>query len=129
MRGKGDGEIPIATKIRKIVYRKYFGRCAYCGHPITQKGMHVDHIHPRRRGGKDNIENLNPACQPCNNYKMTFSIEGLRREIGRQVERGRRYSVNFRLAERYGLIKVTNNPIVFYFETALRRRSTCIQKI
>lgn len=84
--------------------------------------MQVDHIHPKRRGGSDDIGNLNPSCFACNNYKMTFLIEELRRAVGRQVERARRYSVNFRLAERYGLIKETGNPVVFYFERALPRR-------
>jgi len=108
-----------STKIRKQVHQKFDGRCAYCGHEITKQQMQVDHIHPKAFNGSDNLDNLNPACHPCNNYKITFSVEELRRQIGRQVERGRRHSVNFRLAERYGLIEVTNAPVIFHFERVL----------
>ena len=113
----------VSTKIRKQVYQKFDGRCAYCGYEITQGQMQVDHIHPKALNGSDDMENLNPACHPCNNYKVTFSIEELRRQIGRQVERARRYSVNFRLAERYGLIELTGSPVVFYFERARTGRT------
>lgn len=105
-----------STEIRKQVHQKFDGRCAYCGHEITQQQMQVDHIYPKALNGSNGMENLNPACHMCNNYKLTFSVEELRRQIGRQVERGRRSSVNFRLAERYGLIELTGNPVVFYFE-------------
>lgn len=110
-----------STKIRKQIHGKYHGRCAYCGHEITQKAMQVDHIKPRYLGGTDDMENLNPACSACNNYKLTYSIEELRMHISKQVERAREKSVNFRLAERYGLIELTGNPVVFYFETEHER--------
>ncbi len=62
------------------------------------------------------IENLFPACAPCNLFKGALSVEGMRKEISRQVERARAYSVNFRTAERFGLIEVTEKPVVFWFE-------------
>ena len=54
---------------RLIVYNKYNGHCAYCGHEININEMQVDHIHPQRLGGTDDISNLNPACRLCNHYK------------------------------------------------------------
>ncbi|EBA1981653.1 HNH endonuclease, partial [Salmonella enterica] len=39
-----------------------------------------------------------------------------RKQVSLQVERGRRSSVNFRTAERFGLISVVNKPVVFWFE-------------
>ena len=111
-----------STKIRKQVHEKFGGRCAYCGHEITQKQMQVDHIHPRSLNGADSMDNLYPACHACNNYKLTFSVEQLRHKIADQVRLARDYSVNFRLAERYGLIEVTNVPVVFHFERALQQQ-------
>lgn len=113
-----------STKIRKQVHAKFDGRCAYCGYEITQKAMQVDHIKPRYLNGTDDMENLNPACFSCNNYKLTFSIDELRQQISKQVERGREYCVNFRLAERYGLIKTTGAPVVFHFERVLQRQGS-----
>lgn len=119
--------------MRETVYLKYDGHCAYCGSPITIKEMHVDHIIPKYRhsqihdclivGGKkfteygvNDIRNLNPACGVCNRWKSTYSVEEFRHEIYMQVERLRKNSAPFRMAERYGTVKATNNPVVFYFE-------------
>jgi predicted restriction endonuclease len=104
------------TKIRELVHQKYDGRCAYCGHEITQRQMQVDHIKAKVEGGSDDMDNLNPACRACNNYKLWFSINDLRNKIHDQVRLARQYSVNFRLAERYGLIETTGAAVVFYFE-------------
>ena len=106
----------LSTKERAKIHAKFNGRCAYCGHKITQKAMQVDHVKPVYLNGSNSDENLFPACFACNNYKLTYSVEELRAQIGKQVERARENSVNFRLAERYGLIEVTDNPVVFYFE-------------
>ena len=111
-----------STKIRKEVHQKFDGRCAYCGHEITQQQMQVDHIRPRALNGANSMDNLNPSCHACNNYKLTWSLDMLRNRISDQINLARRYSVNFRLAERYGLIEVTGKPVVFYFERVLDRR-------
>ncbi len=112
--------------LRDQVFRKYGGRCAYCGQALVLgHKMQVDHIEPvfRNRDGDkerikegDTIENLNPACIRCNQYKSTMSIETFRAEIKEQVARARRKSRNFRIAEDYGLIKETGIDVVFYFE-------------
>lgn len=57
-----------------------------------------------------------PSCAPCNLLKTTYSLEMFRKQVSLQVERGRRSSVNFRTAERFGLISVVNKPVVFWFE-------------
>lgn len=35
----------------------------------TQRPTTADHIKPRSRGGTDDLENLQPACAPCNSSK------------------------------------------------------------
>jgi hypothetical protein len=62
------------------------------------------------------LEKLFPACAPCNLFKSVFSIEQFRHEIQMQVDRARKTSVNFRTAERFGLVKVEARPVVVYFE-------------
>lgn len=42
------------------------GRCVYCGEPATTR----DHIIPINRGGTDYIDNIAPACFPCNASKQ-----------------------------------------------------------
>jgi 5-methylcytosine-specific restriction endonuclease McrA len=104
----------IHKSIKDKVKRRYDYHCAYCGCEPTK--LQVDHIIPVVMGGTDDIENLIPSCAPCNNYKSSWTIEQFRTNLELQVERARKQSVNFRLAERFGLIEVINKPIKFYFE-------------
>ena len=101
---------------RQAVYQKYSGRCAYCGDEIEYNAMQVDHIKPKEYGGADHFDNYNPSCRACNNFKNVWKVEEFRRELQEQVKRAKRYSVNFRMAEKYGLIAVIDEPIIFYFE-------------
>ena len=108
--------------LRERIHQKYNGHCADCGQEITVKGMHIDHLVPLYRGNPNfgaitNDEaNLMPSCASCNNRKAVLTMEIFRLEIEAQVARLRRDSGAFRLAERYGLIKETGEPVRFYFE-------------
>lgn len=44
--------------------------CAYCG----GSGGVIDHIIPRRDGGRDEWENFTSACNNCNSRKGTMSL-------------------------------------------------------
>jgi 5-methylcytosine-specific restriction endonuclease McrA len=48
----------------------YAGRCFYCGEikPLTR-----DHMIPLSRGGTNAIDNIAPACGPCNRRKGTMT--------------------------------------------------------
>ena len=120
----------ISKKIREEIWYKYGKKCAYCGSNLEYKKMQVDHIKPLyrndnvktlevwgvERGGND-IDNLKPSCARCNRWKSTFSLEQFREEISKQCERLKRDSSQYRMAIDYGLIKETDNKIVFWFET------------
>lgn len=130
----------LTPKQRAILRMKFDGKCAYCGCELPEKGWHADHVEPilristqdmnaaekglwklkntgeSYRPHLDNLENIFPACQPCNLLKSTYSVEMFRKQISLQVERGRKSSMNFRTAERFGLIKTTDIPVVFWFE-------------
>lgn len=115
---KGEG-----MKInREKVLNKYGGRCAYCGCEITLKNFQVDHIHPKCRShfkpdlDENRFENLNPACRKCNKFKDAFLLEEFRREISCQVSRLLERNAQFNRALKYNQLKITESPIVFYFE-------------
>lgn len=111
-------------ELRLKVYNKYERHCAYCGIKLDNiKKMEVDHIRPQRKyyqeysvGEKDNINNLNPSCRVCNRFKGGMSIEELRGALSMQIDRARNYSINYRMAEKYKLVKVLEKDIVFCFE-------------
>ncbi|ENB7760679.1 HNH endonuclease [Salmonella enterica subsp. enterica serovar Bredeney] len=127
-------------KQRERLRMKFGGRCAYCGCVLPENGWHADHVQAVLRKSErcmkaaekgifrlkttgevfrpeaDCPENIFPSCAPCNLLKTTYSLEMFRKQVSLQVERGRRSSVNFRTAERFGLISVVNKPVVFWFE-------------
>lgn len=100
------------------VFEKTNGHCAYCGKDLKRgsQKIEIDHAFPIYYGGDNSIRNLLLSCPQCNNFKHSFSIEELRNELLKQIDRARRYSVNFRFAEKYGLIEIKENKIEFYFE-------------
>ena len=128
--------MPIPKKSREIVLNKYGGRCAYCGCELKGK-FQVDHLISQRNfewhlrnqykipaflehltlADVNHIDNLMPACCSCNNYKSTCDLETFRKEIQMQPERLMRAKPMVRLAERFGLVKIQEKPVVFYFET------------
>ncbi|EDD8367775.1 HNH endonuclease [Salmonella enterica subsp. enterica serovar Ball] len=130
----------LTRKQQERLRMKFGGRCAYCGCVLPEKGWHADHVQAVLRKSErcmkaaekgifrlkttgevfrpeaDCPENIFPSCAPCNLLKTTYSLEMFRKQVSLQVERGRRSSVNFRTAERFGLISVVNKPVVFWFE-------------
>ncbi len=116
-------------EIRHKVYNKYNGHCSYCGCEITYKQMQVDHIMAVYRNypdselerqnitrGRDIIENYNPACKSCNSSKGTLCIEKFRKQLMKRLDNQRRDSSQFRILERYGIIKQSKQNVQFYFE-------------
>lgn len=102
-------------EIRQQVYNKYNGKCAYCGCDVEYKNMQVDHINAKYLGGKDNIENLQPACRNCNFYKATFDIETFKKRIADIPTQLEKLFI-FRVALKYGLIEIKHKKIKFEFE-------------
>jgi 5-methylcytosine-specific restriction endonuclease McrA len=105
---------PIPKLVRQRVKERFDGRCGYCGE--KPRALVIDHVIPVQSGGTNIESNLMPACASCNNYKMVWSLERFREELAEQVNRLRQYSVNYRLAERFGLVAPTGAQIVFHFE-------------
>ncbi|MCF7805417.1 MAG: HNH endonuclease [Candidatus Marinimicrobia bacterium] len=52
---------------RKNIMRRDEFKCQYCGKHDSQ--LTIDHVTPKRHGGKDTWENLVTACIRCNNTK------------------------------------------------------------
>lgn len=106
---------------RQKVYKKFDGHCAYCGCEIEFKRMQVDHFWPKQLAhhepdlDNDRFENLMPSCQPCNIHKHGMRPEVWRSELGRQLSMLMK-NAQFKRVLRFGLIELTQIPIIFYFE-------------
>jgi 5-methylcytosine-specific restriction endonuclease McrA len=107
----------ISKKTRERVAVKTDKKCGYCGVDLPNR-WHVDHIEPYAKNrSKCEIDNYMASCPQCNRFKSSFTVEAFRRELEYQLGNARKYSVNFRFAEKYGQVIATPKPIVFYFET------------
>ena len=105
--------LPKALRVR--VYKKYAGRCAYCGKKIRYEDMQVDHIKAVYLGGDNSFNNLLPACRSCNFYKASYNVDEFRQQIGLITARLPKELI-YRIALDYGLIQETGNEVIFYFE-------------
>jgi 5-methylcytosine-specific restriction endonuclease McrA len=102
-------------KTIKAVFDKTDGRCWYCG-KLFEDDHTIDHVLPRSRGGKEDIENLVPCCKPCNSAKRDKTIIEFRRMY--QKQRGMVFN---KLQEewliRNGIEIPEPEKIYFYYET------------
>lgn len=121
---------------RQALKNKYDVRCAYCGTELPER-WHADHFKPVVRELKsqktstgsyrvvtgkplepqnDVIENMMPACPPCNISKGSQSIESWRTWLAGHVNSLNWYHPIYRISKAFGLISETGNPVKFHFE-------------
>lgn len=120
---------------REALRAKFGGRCAYCGCELDK--MHADHMEPvvrlftdpwsrplpaaersLKNPERNVVANMMPSCAPCNLHKGGYSLEQWRVYIQRSAEIVRKQTSTFRAGERFGVISVSDAPVVFYFEYA-----------
>lgn len=59
----------ISNQLRwQVLYRDNF-TCRYCGKSAPHVPLVMDHVFPKAHGGRDALENLTAACEPCNSGK------------------------------------------------------------
>jgi hypothetical protein len=74
--------VAVGAKLRYEVLSRDNFTCRYCGAFAPIVMLHVDHVVPRKRGGRDIASNLVTACQDCNIGKsVTMPGLGLVAEI------------------------------------------------
>ena len=109
-------------ELRETVLKKYHGKCAYCGIELI-KGWHVDHINPKSCGGGNELENLNPACKDCNNYKHSSTLETFRMYTKKMFNDKLTYlfksKTKMQIAINMGVITHREWDGIFYFERRL----------
>jgi len=69
----GGGEFTSAEFIQ--LCDEWGWTCAYCGRELTNKTVTVDHKIPLSRGGRNDIQNIAPACLSCNSSKHAKTPE------------------------------------------------------
>lgn len=55
-----------ANPEREMIFLRDNYTCQYCGKVFGARSLTLDHVLPRKYGGKTEWENLSSACEPCN---------------------------------------------------------------
>lgn len=76
----------ITKKIRFEVFKRDGFRCAYCGKTPPQTTLEVDHIDPKSKGGKDDINNLLTSCFDCNRGKRDIPLSKAPAKLSENLE-------------------------------------------
>jgi 5-methylcytosine-specific restriction endonuclease McrA len=58
---------------RNILLRDNY-TCQYCGKKLHSKELTLDHVKPRKLGGKTNWENIVTCCKDCNSKKSEYLL-------------------------------------------------------
>jgi len=78
---------PIPDSVRYIVLKEGNSRCALCGATKNEQPLDVDHIIPRKRGGTNDINNLQVLCAKCNRSKRDKDCTDFRKNIEADTEK------------------------------------------
>ncbi|HQI46873.1 MAG TPA: HNH endonuclease, partial [Bacteroidales bacterium] len=71
--------IKVMPGIRWQVFKRDNWRCVACGQSADDNViLHIDHILPRSKGGKDEINNYQTLCETCNIGKSNKDNTNLR---------------------------------------------------
>ncbi len=66
-----------STKLTRAVI-DYYGPVCWLQLPgCTKRATTKDHIIPKELGGDDSMENLRPACNPCNGKRQHLAVSGV----------------------------------------------------
>jgi|GEM_PF-1557910 len=109
---------------RASILDKSNGRCWYCGTNLTGTKWQADHFHPIIRYGDgkcaypqlDTMANMVPSCAPCNNYKLSASVEVFRRNVAEQERLTLQASTGLRMLNRMNRVTFSQDPVKFWFE-------------
>jgi len=63
----------INSKLKKIIFSKYSGKCAMCGISNEDMQLEISHIYPKSFGGESTEENLILVCPNCH-FKLDRDI-------------------------------------------------------
>lgn len=70
----------VNLRVRFLVLERDGFKCVYCGRSPAKDNdvaLHIDHVHPKSKGGSDLPENLVTACQECNLGKSDYILKKL----------------------------------------------------
>lgn len=87
------------------IYNKNKGRCAICGKFIPYDSFTIDHIIPLAKGGTNEMDNLQVACNACNLIKQDILPEDLMAKLTEIVLYQMKKSYNIQFGRKINYLK------------------------
>jgi 5-methylcytosine-specific restriction endonuclease McrA len=87
LRGHVKRPLPELKLSRRTVFARDSYMCQYCG--ASTKDLTIDHVIPKRLGGKATWENLVCCCKRCNTKKSDKLVHQAGMKLSRQPRRPR----------------------------------------
>ena len=72
--------------LRQAMFIAFDGKCFYTGRDVAFDEMHIDHIRPRSKGGKDCIANYVLCCQEINLKKRDRHADSFEEVVAETVK-------------------------------------------
>jgi len=66
--------VAVSKSVRFEIFARDAFTCQYCGRRPPEVVLELDHIHPRAKGGSDDLTNLITSCRDCNGGKSAKVI-------------------------------------------------------
>lgn len=114
----------ISKKIRFEVFKRDGFQCAYCGKTPPEVALEIDHIEPKSKGGKDEIENYITACFDCNRGKRNIPLDKIPNKINdnleilkakeEQLKEYKKYILKIRNRKKQDINKIENTFKIYF---------------
>jgi len=110
----------VSKKIRFEVFKRDKFTCQYCGKSAPDVVLHADHIHPKSKGGADDITNLITSCFDCNMGKKARTLDDNTAMEKRKKQlddlQERREQLEMMMQWHQGLVDI-ENAVIFELES------------
>ncbi|MDR3026047.1 hypothetical protein [Chryseobacterium sp.] len=127
---------------REILYKKYGGKCAYCGCELPERWLADVIVDPIRNSKWNNelqkweyvglyknsdlesIDNRNPCCKSCDVHKSSKTLEQFRQSLYGLLKLVTEEYGYYKILNRFGMLQETGQKVRFFFETYERKEIT-----
>lgn len=102
----------LSKRVRFEVFKRDMFTCMYCGRRPPEVVLEVDHVHPKAKGGTDDLDNLVTSYWDCNRGK---AAKGLGDAVPAVDELGRLAAIQ-EASERAALLSQQNRASTAFLE-------------
>lgn len=78
-------KMSISKKTRFDIFKRDGFACAYCGRTPPAVVLEIDHIQPKSKGGREDLNNYITACFDCNRGKRNVPLSNIPPKVSENI--------------------------------------------